>query len=74
MAEKLGLSPKTMDRHRTNLMEKIGVHSVAQLLAYALKEGLLDRHHHSRATSKRVPEFSGGVKKAGCDTNKTIGM
>lgn len=47
MAEKLGLSPKTIDRHRTNLMEKIGVHSVAQLLAYALKEGLLDRHHHS---------------------------
>lgn len=47
MAEKLGLSPKTIDRHRTNLMEKLEVHSVAQLLAYALKEGLLDRHHQS---------------------------
>lgn len=44
MAERLGISAKTVDRHRTNLMEKLGVRSVAQLLAYALKEGLLDRH------------------------------
>ncbi|MEM6825519.1 MAG: helix-turn-helix transcriptional regulator [Pseudomonadota bacterium] len=47
MAEKLGPSPQTSDRHGTNMMEKNGVHSVAQLLAYALKEGSLDRHHYA---------------------------
>lgn len=42
MAEILGISAKTVDRHRTNLMQKLGVHSVAQLIAYALREGLID--------------------------------
>lgn len=44
MAERLSISPKTVDHHRTRLMAKLGVHSVAQLLAYALKEGLLDQN------------------------------
>jgi DNA-binding NarL/FixJ family response regulator len=43
IAERLGISAKTVDNHRTRLMAKLGVHSVAQLLAYALKEGLLDQ-------------------------------
>lgn len=42
IAERLSLSAKTVDNHRTRLMAKLGVHSVAQLLAHALKEGLLD--------------------------------
>ncbi|MBV2360599.1 response regulator transcription factor [Thalassococcus sp. CAU 1522] len=42
MAARLGVSTKTVDNHRTNLMRKVGVHSVAELLAYALREGLLD--------------------------------
>lgn len=42
MATLLGISPKTIDRHRTNLMQKLGVHSVAQLIAFALQEGLID--------------------------------
>ncbi|MDP5215777.1 response regulator transcription factor [Ruegeria sp. 2205SS24-7] len=42
MAELLGISPKTVDRHRTNLMQKLQVHSVAQLIAFALQEGLID--------------------------------
>lgn len=41
MAEVLGISAKTVDRHRTNLMQKLDVHSVAQLIAYALREGLI---------------------------------
>lgn len=39
---RLSISPKTVDNHRTRLMAKLDVHSIAQLLAYALKEGLLD--------------------------------
>lgn len=42
IAERLSISPKTVDNHRTRLMSKLGAHSVAQLLSHALKEGLLD--------------------------------
>lgn len=42
MAETLGISPKTVDKHRTSMMQKLGVHSVPQLVAHALKEGLID--------------------------------
>lgn len=43
IAERLSISPKTVDNHRTKLMAKLEVHSMAQLLAFALKEGLLDQ-------------------------------
>ncbi len=42
IADSLGISAKTVDRHRTSLMAKLNVRSVAQLVAFALKEGLID--------------------------------
>ncbi|WP_288355473.1 response regulator transcription factor [uncultured Cycloclasticus sp.] len=42
IAEELFISPKTVDKHRTSLMNKLEVHSVAQLLARSLKDGLID--------------------------------
>ena len=42
ISEVLGISVKTVDRHRTNLMQKLDVHSVAQLIALALRQGLID--------------------------------
>jgi DNA-binding CsgD family transcriptional regulator len=42
MAELLSISPKTVDKHRTSLMNKLGVHFVAELMSLALKEGLID--------------------------------
>lgn len=47
IARDLSISPKTVDAHRTKLMAKLDVHSVAQLIAYALKEGLLDHKTQS---------------------------
>ncbi len=41
-AETLGVSPKTVDSHRTNLMRKFGVNSTASLLLAAVNAGLLD--------------------------------
>ncbi|GAA4035694.1 LuxR C-terminal-related transcriptional regulator [Parerythrobacter jejuensis] len=42
IAETLGISAKTVDRHRTNMMAKTGVHSGTELVAFALREGLID--------------------------------
>lgn len=38
----LGVSPKTVDTHRTNLMRKFEVNSTAALLVTAVRAGLLD--------------------------------
>ncbi|MGF1624173.1 MAG: response regulator [Alphaproteobacteria bacterium] len=42
IAAGLGISIKTVDKHRSSLMQKLEVSSVAQLMALALKEGLID--------------------------------
>ena len=39
----LGLSPKTVDKHRTSLMAKLGVHSVVELMSRALRDGLIEQ-------------------------------
>lgn len=41
-AESLGISPKTVDSHRTNLMRKFTVNSTASLLLAAVRAGILD--------------------------------
>lgn len=40
IAEELAISPKTVDVHRTNLMRKLGLHSIADLVRYAIQTGL----------------------------------
>jgi DNA-binding NarL/FixJ family response regulator len=42
IAHQLNISPKTVDKHRTSIMTKLNVHSISQLMTYALKEGLID--------------------------------
>lgn len=42
IAERLGVSAYTVDKHRTNMMRKLNVHSAAELLALAIRDGLLD--------------------------------
>jgi two-component system, NarL family, response regulator NreC len=41
IAEVLFISGKTVDNHRTRLMEKLGVHSTAELVRYAARHKLL---------------------------------
>lgn len=41
IAERLGLSRKTVEVHRTNLMRKLGLHDVTELVKYALRTGLI---------------------------------
>jgi len=42
IASKLGISVKTVDNHRTNLMRKLNLHDVASLTRYALEVGLIE--------------------------------
>lgn len=44
IAERLGLSRKTVDSHRTNLMRKLGIHEVTELVKYALRKGIIKLH------------------------------
>lgn len=41
IANELFLSPKTVDKHRTSMMSKLKVHSLAQLMAKAIRDGLV---------------------------------
>jgi len=42
IAEKLVISVKTVLRHRTNAMEKLGFHNRTELIKYAISKGLID--------------------------------
>jgi len=41
IAEKLEISPATVDVHRKNLMRKIGAHKVAEITRYAIKNQIV---------------------------------
>jgi len=41
IAERLGLSRRTVDAHRNNLMRKLGLHDVTELVKYALRHGII---------------------------------
>jgi DNA-binding NarL/FixJ family response regulator len=42
IGEKLFISPKTVENHRTNIMNKLDLHSTIELIRYAAKLGLID--------------------------------
>ncbi|SPD75659.1 Two component transcriptional regulator, LuxR family [uncultured Desulfobacterium sp.] len=42
VAERLFISPKTAENHRTNIMNKLDLHSTVDLIRFATKIGLID--------------------------------
>lgn len=42
IAAQLGVSVKTVETQRKHLMDKLGIHSIAGLTKYAIREGLMD--------------------------------
>jgi DNA-binding NarL/FixJ family response regulator len=42
IGERLFISPKTVDNHRSNIMQKLGLRSTIELVRYAAKLGLID--------------------------------
>lgn len=42
IAQKLNLSVKTVDTHRTELMQRLDIHDIAGLVRYAIRIGLIN--------------------------------
>ncbi len=42
IGDKLFISHRTVDTHRTNIMKKVGVNNVAGLISFAIKNGLVE--------------------------------
>ena len=40
-ASVLSLSPSTLETHRTNLMQKLGLHNTAEIVLYAVRKGVV---------------------------------
>ncbi len=52
IANKLGLSSRTVDRHKANIMDKLAIHSQVGLTRFAVAEGLCEAKW-SRATTEQ---------------------
>ncbi|MEX3017564.1 response regulator [Gymnodinialimonas hymeniacidonis] len=44
VAELMGISPKTAEKHRASMMAKLEVRSLSELMAKALQDGLIEQH------------------------------
>lgn len=47
IAAELGIGVKTVETHKTNVMQKLELASRAELVQFALEQGWIDRAHHS---------------------------
>ena len=53
IAERLGISTRTAETHRGNVMGKLGLHNRADLVRYAIDRGLVSTERPSRSPTSR---------------------
>jgi DNA-binding NarL/FixJ family response regulator len=53
IASELGISIKTVEKHRQHLMEKLNIHDIAGLTRFAIEEGITESSVQS-TTSEEV--------------------
>lgn len=51
IADELFLSVRTVNTHRTNLMQKLDIHDTARLVRYAIESGLIPMHSSPRPST-----------------------
>ena len=59
----LNLSPYTVETHRTNMMQKLGLHNTAEIVLYAVREGIITRCWRHRRFA--LARFSSAFHAAG---------
>jgi DNA-binding NarL/FixJ family response regulator len=58
IARELGVSPKTVEKHRSNLMRKLQLHNAAAITMFAIRNGMTG----SAPLSNRMPVRSQGLQ------------
>ncbi|MFC2016198.1 response regulator [Chloroflexota bacterium] len=53
IANLLHIGPKTAQRHRTNLMKKLGIHNRTELIKYAVRKHLIEMEGRQEGSEKR---------------------
>ena len=55
IASELGISIKTVEKHRQNLMEKLNIHDIAGLTRFAIASGIIENSIQSTIGEKMSP-------------------
>jgi DNA-binding NarL/FixJ family response regulator len=55
IARELGVSPKTVEKHRSNLMRKLQLHNAAAITMFAIRNGLTGTEPFSDRNGARLP-------------------
>ncbi len=50
IADQLFISPRTVDSHRTNIMQKLNIHDLANLVRYAIEHGIVSQGEGTSST------------------------
>jgi len=56
IARRLDISIKTAETHRTQLMERLGIHDIAGLVRYAIRTGLVDPNDWQPSADRIKPD------------------
>jgi DNA-binding NarL/FixJ family response regulator len=64
IARDLGLSPKTVEKHRSNLMRKLQLHNAAAITMFAIRNGMTGSEPFSDSVGTR-PQFANRLAAAG---------